>query len=65
LLIHPLRRAAVFGLIALLVAVFPANVYMTAEPGRFADLGISYWILLVRLPLQPALATWVWWVGKT
>ena len=37
LLIKPLRRAAGWGLIALLLAVFPANVYMALRPRRFAD----------------------------
>ncbi len=35
LLIRPLRRAAGWGLLALLVAVFPANIHMALHPGHF------------------------------
>ncbi len=37
LLIPPLRGAASWGLIALLIAVFPANIYMVAATDRIAD----------------------------
>jgi len=32
LLIPPVRRAAAWGLVALLIAVFPANMYMATNP---------------------------------
>ena len=60
LLIRPLQRAAGWGLIALLVAVFPANIHMALYPERF---GIVPWILWARLPLQVVLVAWVWWVA--
>ena len=63
LLICRLRRAASWGLIALLVAVFPANLYMALEPERFADLHLSEWILWARLPVQAVLIAWVWVIG--
>src|SRR5689334_273150 len=40
LLIPRLRRAAGWGLIALLLAVFPANVYMAVAPERIPGLHI-------------------------
>lgn len=52
------RRAAAWGLIALLVAVFPANVHMALHPGEFPSL--PPWTLWARLPLQPALIAWAW-----
>jgi len=52
------RRYAGFGLIALLVAVFPANLYMAVDARRFSNLGPA-WALAARLPLQALL---VWWV---
>ncbi len=64
LLIKPLRRAAGWGLIALLLAVFPANVYMALRPRRFADLGLAPWMLWARLPLQGLLIAWVEWVAR-
>ena len=63
LLIRPLRRAAGFGLIALLIAVFPANLYMAVHPERFADLHVAAWLLWARLPLQGVLIAWVWAVS--
>jgi uncharacterized membrane protein len=56
-----LRRWAAWGLMALLLAVFPANVYMALRPDLFP--GIPVWALWLRLPLQPALVWWVWWVS--
>jgi len=63
LLIGPLRRLAGWGLILLLIAVFPANLYMAIEPEKFADLHLPAWTFLARLPLQLLLIGWVWFVS--
>jgi uncharacterized membrane protein len=63
LLVGRLRRLAAWGLILLLVAVFPANVYMAMEPGKFADLHFPVWVFWARLPLQGVFIAWVWFVG--
>ena len=55
------RRAAGIGLIALLVAVFPANVQMAQHPELYANIG-SALAFYVRLPIQALLIAWVWWV---
>ncbi len=52
------RRAAAWGIIALLVAVMPANVWMVQHPERWP--GIPLWALWVRLPLQGVLVWWAW-----
>jgi len=52
------RRPAGVGLIALLAAVFPANLYMAREPERFPR--IPRWALYARLPLQPLMMWWAW-----
>jgi uncharacterized membrane protein len=52
------RRPAGLGLIALLAAVFPANLYMAREPERFQK--IPRWALYARLPLQPLMMWWAW-----
>ncbi|HTU13866.1 MAG TPA: hypothetical protein VMF31_01590 [Solirubrobacterales bacterium] len=52
-------------LIALLVAVFPANVHMAVNPDQIRGLeetGIPNWALWARLPLQP-LAIWLTWLA--
>ena len=57
-LLGPTRRAAGVGLIALLAAVFPANLYMARAPERFPR--IPRWALHARLPLQPLMMWWAW-----
>lgn len=52
------RKAAGIGLIALLVAVFPANLYMATDAAHFAL--VPAWLLWARLPLQLALISWVY-----
>lgn len=52
------RRPAAWGLVALLVAVFPANVYMALQPG--GGIGVPQWALWARLPLQVPLIGWAW-----
>jgi uncharacterized membrane protein len=63
LLVPPLRRTAGWGLIALLIAVFPANIYMVIDPQRTADSAIPIWLLWLRLPLQGVIIAWVWFVS--
>ena len=63
LLIEPVRPWAGWGLAALLVAVFPANLYMARESERFARVA-PRWALLVRLPLQLVLIAWVLWASQ-
>jgi uncharacterized membrane protein len=52
------RRPAGIGLIALLAAVFPANLYMARSPESFRK--IPRWALYARLPLQPLMMWWAW-----
>ncbi len=57
LLIRRTRPIAAWGLIALLVAVFPANVFMWRHSDSFQIPSI---VLLLRLPLQGLLIAWAW-----
>ncbi len=57
------RSLAGWGLIALLVAVFPANLHMALNPGDFAD--VPRWALYLRLPLQLVLIAWAYWATRT
>jgi uncharacterized membrane protein len=62
LLIPRTRVLAAWGAIALLIAVFPANLHMAfadvpvGDPPQSA--GVLRW---VRLPLQLVLIAWAWW----
>ncbi len=63
LLVPRLRNSAAWGLIALLVAVFPANIYMAFWPERIPGMNFARWMLWVRLPLQGVIIAWVAWAG--
>jgi uncharacterized membrane protein len=67
---HPRTRPyAAWGLVALLVAVFPANVYMATSgvviEGASAPIRdpspLARW---ARLPMQVVLIAWAWWYTK-
>jgi uncharacterized membrane protein len=61
------RALAAWGLVALLVAVFPANVYVALEnvglPGGQPGTGnpLVNW---ARLPLQALFVAWAWWYTR-
>jgi len=61
LLFAQTRRAAAWGLVALLIAVFPANLYMATNPIETGSAGIPSLIRWGRLPLQAVLIWWVLW----
>ena len=58
------RRYAAYGLVLLLLAVFPANIYMAVAhipfPGISAQSPALAWLLWLRLPMQFLLIAWVW-----
>jgi uncharacterized membrane protein len=54
------NRAAAYGLVILLVAVFPANIYMATAHLQFPGLLGEAWFQWIRLPLQFALIAWGW-----
>ncbi len=54
---------AAWGLIALLVAVFPANIHMALHTDRYPE--FEPVVLWVRLPLQGVLIVWAYWYTKT
>ena len=59
----PTRRLARWWLLALLAAVFPANVHMAVNPEQVPGLDLNRiprWTLWARLPLQPLAMLWVW-----
>ncbi|MGH9765031.1 MAG: DoxX family protein [Blastocatellia bacterium] len=51
-----------WGLVALLIAVFPANIHMAVHPQLYPNL--SPMALLVRLPIQGVLVAWAIWVTR-
>jgi uncharacterized membrane protein len=61
-LIPRLRIAAGWGLIALMLAVFPANLHV-ALLGRMPGFSFSPAILWLRLPFQAVFIAWIAWVA--
>lgn len=53
------RRVAAWGIIVLLIAVMPANLWMVQHPERYRS--IPLWALWARLPLQIPL---IWWARR-
>ena len=61
-LIAPLRKIAGWGLVALLICVYPANIYMAITPEAFPEISIG--LLYFRLPLQFLFIYWAYSVTK-
>ena len=63
LLVPRLRPVAALGLVALYIAVFPANIHMARypDPSYSAMMRVLLWL---RLPLQFLLIRWALWVGE-
>lgn len=63
-LLHPrTRNLAGWGLIALLIAVFPANVWM-ATHAPLPGIEVSPLAAWLRLPFQALFIAWAWWVSR-
>ncbi|MEO5798085.1 MAG: DoxX family protein [Gemmatimonadales bacterium] len=61
-LIPRVRSLAGWGIVLLLIAVFPANLYMAMHPELFPD--ISTASLYLRLPIQIPLIAWAYWATR-
>lgn len=61
LLVPGTRRAATFGLLALLVAVFPANLHVALSSADTAIGPQASWYPWVRLLFQPLYIGWLLW----
>jgi uncharacterized membrane protein len=56
------RLFAAYGLIALCVAVFPANLNMALNPDQFSNIPLI--ALYFRLPFQLLFIWFIWWSVK-
>lgn len=62
LLIRQSSTMAAWGIMALLVAVFPANLQMALHPSTFPEFSpVALWL---RLPLQAVLLAWAYWYTR-
>ncbi len=64
LLLSRTRRAAAWGLVALLIAVFPANLYMATNPIETGAASMAPALRWGRLPLQIVFIWWVLWCNR-
>jgi uncharacterized membrane protein len=62
LLFPPLRHWAAWGLVLLLLAVYPANLHVAFNHHLYPEIPLLFhWI---RLPLQFLLIAWAWWFTR-
>lgn len=62
LLIPKTSVYSAWGLILLLIAVFPANVHMAMNPELYPNVPAA--VLWLRLPLQGVLIAWAYWYTR-
>lgn len=58
------RRAAGIGLILLLLAIFPANLYVAITGRTVTGMPDAAWYYWVRLPFQLVYIAWISWCAK-
>lgn len=64
LILPATRRLAAWGLVLLLLAVFPANINMAVNGLPLGTRPLEPWQLWGRLPLQAVLVAWAWWFTR-
>ena len=64
LLFNKTRKYAAYGLILLLIAVFPANIYLAQSKEAQEAIGTSQQIAIWRLPIQGILIWIAYWIRK-
>jgi uncharacterized membrane protein len=65
ILVERVHRAAAYGLMALYVAVFPANINMAIHDIQPADHPIPQALLWARLPFQMLFIGLAWWLSRS
>ena len=64
LLIRRTRRAAAWGLVALMICVFPANVHVALSGGSVEGLPTQRWYYWARLPFQIVYIAWALYCSR-
>ncbi len=64
LLIPSFSRATAWGIIALFIAVFPANINQAINQISLEGVPDNPWLYYARLPLQAVLIAWAWWYTR-
>lgn len=61
LLIPPISPLAAWGLVALFIAVYPANLNMAFNHIHIDGIPDAWWFHAIRLPFQGVLIAWAYW----
>jgi uncharacterized membrane protein len=64
LLVPPVSQAAAWGLIALFIAVYTANINMAVNHIKIDHVPDSNLLQAIRLPFQAVFIAWAWWYTK-
>ena len=65
ILVRRVHRAAALGLVALYVAVFPANINMAVNDLQPDQGHIPTSLLWLRLPFQVLFIAWAYWLSRS
>ena len=64
LLVPPTSQAAAWGLVVLLIAVYPSNINMAVNNIHIDNIPDGNWFQAIRLPFQFVLIAWAYWLTK-
>ena len=64
LLVPPTSQAAAWGLLVLIIAVYPANINMAVNHIHLDNIPDGNWFQAIRLPFQFVLIAWAYWLTK-
>lgn len=64
LLVPALRQISAWGLVALFIAVFPANLNMAINHIQIDGIPNTWWFQAIRLPFQLVLIAWAYWYTR-
>lgn len=64
LLVPMTRQVSAWGLVALFIAVYPANLNMAINHIEIAGIPDTWWFQAIRLPFQFVLIAWAYWYTR-
>ncbi len=65
LLVPFVSQAAAWGLVLLLIAVYPANINMAVNNIHLDNVPDGNWFQAIRLPFQFVLVAWAYWYTRS
>ena len=64
LLVPATQRLSAWGLVALFIAVYPANLNMAFNHIHIEGIPDGWWFQAIRLPFQFVLIAWAYWLTR-